>query len=71
LKVFIGFNSNTEHDGSCLAEVVPEIRIFSLSNEVLEDVLIRSSRVLGSRGRLSKFGDKLKLFGNAISEFTV
>jgi hypothetical protein len=50
---------------------VPEIRIFSLSNEVLEDVLIRSSRVLGSRGRLSKFGDKLELFGNAISEFTV
>ena len=71
MKIFISFNSNTEHDGSCLAEIMPKVGVFGFSNKVLENVLIRSSRVLRSRSGLSELGNELKLFGNTVSEFTV
>jgi len=50
---------------------MPEVGVLSLSNEVLEDVLVRGSRVLGSGGGLSELGDKFELLGDAISEFAI
>jgi hypothetical protein len=71
LQILILFNSNAKDNGSGFAEVHPEIRIFSLSNEVLEDVLIRGSRVLRSGSRLSELSDELKLLGDTVSKFAI
>jgi hypothetical protein len=71
LQILILFNSNAKDNGGSFAEVHPEIRIFSLSNEVLEDVLIRGSRVLRSGSRLSELSDELKLLGDTVSKFAI